>query len=43
MKAVLAGGQLCRKYGIPYRTSNVNAANTVDAQAAYESVFRSGR
>jgi trimethylamine--corrinoid protein Co-methyltransferase len=39
MKAVLAGGQLCRKYGIPYRTSNVNAANTVDAQSAYESVF----
>ena len=39
MKAVLAGGQLCRKYGVPYRTSNVNAANTVDAQAAYESVF----
>jgi trimethylamine--corrinoid protein Co-methyltransferase len=39
MKAVLLGGQLCRKYGLPYRTSNVNAANTVDAQAAYESVF----
>ena len=39
MKAVLAGGQLCRKYGIPYRTSNGCAANTVDAQAAYESVF----
>jgi trimethylamine--corrinoid protein Co-methyltransferase len=39
MKAVLAGGQLCRKYGLPYRTSNVCAANTVDAQAAYESVF----
>ena len=39
MKAVLAGGQLCRRYGIPYRTSNVCAANTVDAQAAYESVF----
>jgi trimethylamine---corrinoid protein Co-methyltransferase len=39
MKAVLAGGQLCRKYGIPYRTSNVNAANSVDAQAAYESVM----
>jgi trimethylamine--corrinoid protein Co-methyltransferase len=39
MKAVLAGGQLARKYGIPYRTSNVCAANTVDAQAAYESVF----
>ncbi len=39
MKAVLAGGQLCRKYGIPYRTSNVCAANTVDAQSAYEAVF----
>lgn len=39
MKAVLLGGQLCRKYGVPYRTSNVNAANTVDAQSAYESVF----
>jgi trimethylamine---corrinoid protein Co-methyltransferase len=39
MKAVLAGGQLCRKYGIPYRSSNACAANTVDAQAAYESVF----
>ena len=39
LKAVLAGGQLARKYGVPYRTSNVNAANTVDAQAAYESVF----
>ena len=36
-KAVLAGGQLARKYGIPYRTSNVNAANCVDAQAAWES------
>lgn len=39
MKAVIAGGQLARRYGVPYRTSNVNAANTVDAQAAYESVF----
>ncbi|MCB1444456.1 MAG: trimethylamine methyltransferase family protein [Rhizobiaceae bacterium] len=39
MKAVIAGGQLARKYGFPYRTSNTNAANTVDAQAAYESVF----
>jgi trimethylamine:corrinoid methyltransferase-like protein len=42
MKAVLAGGQLCRKYGIPYRTSNVCAANTVDAQAAYEIFNRGG-
>lgn len=39
MKAVIAGGQLARRYGFPYRTSNTNAANTVDAQAAYESVF----
>ena len=36
-KAVLAGGQLARRYGLPYRTSNVNASNCVDAQAAWES------
>jgi trimethylamine--corrinoid protein Co-methyltransferase len=36
-KAVLAGGQLARRYGLPYRSSNVNASNCVDAQAAYES------
>jgi trimethylamine--corrinoid protein Co-methyltransferase len=39
MKACLVGGQLARRYGLPYRTSNTCAANTVDAQAAYESVF----
>jgi trimethylamine--corrinoid protein Co-methyltransferase len=39
MKAVIAGGQLARRYGFPYRTSSTNAANTVDAQAAYESMF----
>ncbi|MFU0503300.1 trimethylamine methyltransferase family protein [Pseudaminobacter sp. NGMCC 1.201702] len=39
MKAQLVGGQLARRYNIPYRTSNVCAANTIDAQAAYESVF----
>lgn len=39
MKAQVVGGQLARRYNIPYRTSNVCAANTVDAQAAYESVF----
>ena len=39
MKACVVGGQLARRYGIPYRTSNTCAANTVDAQAAYESVF----
>jgi trimethylamine--corrinoid protein Co-methyltransferase len=39
MKAQLIGGQLARRYKIPYRTSNTCAANAVDAQAAYESVF----
>ena len=39
MKAQHVGGQLARKYGIPYRSSNVCAANTIDAQAAFESVF----
>ena len=39
MKAVLLGGQLTRRYGIPYRSSNACAANAVDAQAAYESMF----
>ena len=39
MKAALLGGQLARRYGLPYRSSNVNAANAVDAQAGYESVF----
>ncbi len=39
MKACIVGGQLARRYKVPYRTSNTCAANTVDAQAAYESVF----
>lgn len=39
MKTAIIGGQLARRYKVPYRTSGVNAANTVDAQAAYESVF----
>lgn len=39
MKAVIAGGQLARRYGVPYRTSNTCAANTLDAQAAYESMM----
>lgn len=39
MKAAIVGGQLARRYRLPYRTSNTCAANTVDAQAAYESVF----
>ena len=39
MKSAIIGGQLARRYGVPYRTSNTCAANTIDAQAAYESVF----
>ena len=39
MKACIVGGQLARRYSVPYRTSNTCAANAVDAQAAYESVF----
>jgi trimethylamine---corrinoid protein Co-methyltransferase len=39
MKAVMVGGQLARRYNVPYRTSNTCAANMMDAQAAYESVF----
>lgn len=39
MKSAVIGGQLARRYGLPYRSSNACAANTVDAQAAYESVF----
>ena len=39
MKACIIGGQLTRRYNVPYRTSSTCAANTVDAQAAYESVF----
>jgi len=39
MKACIIGGQLARRYKLPYRTSSTNAANAVDAQAAYESVF----
>jgi trimethylamine--corrinoid protein Co-methyltransferase len=38
-KAAQAGGQLARRYGLPYRSSNTTASNTVDAQAAYESAM----
>ncbi|MEM9756359.1 MAG: trimethylamine methyltransferase family protein, partial [Pseudomonadota bacterium] len=34
--ANMASGQLARRYGLPYRTSNANASNAVDAQATYE-------
>ncbi|MDH3690668.1 MAG: trimethylamine methyltransferase family protein [Gammaproteobacteria bacterium] len=36
-QSVLIGCQLARRYNVPFRTSNVTACNTVDAQAAYES------
>ncbi len=39
MKSAMIGGQLARRYKIPYRSSNVCAANAIDPQAAYESVF----
>lgn len=39
MRAAIVGGQLARKYKVPYRTSAPCAANTVDAQAAYETVY----
>jgi trimethylamine--corrinoid protein Co-methyltransferase len=34
--ANIAGGQLARRYKLPYRTSACNASNAVDAQATYE-------
>ncbi|MEA2782502.1 MAG: trimethylamine---corrinoid protein Co-methyltransferase [Rhodospirillaceae bacterium] len=37
VRAAMAGGQLARRYGLPYRSSNACAANALDAQAAYES------
>ena len=36
-KASLITGQLCRRYKIPFRSSNTNASTSVDAQSAYES------
>ena len=37
VKSQLASGQLARRYGLPWRSSNATASNVVDAQAAYES------
>ena len=36
-RAAFASGQLARRYNIPFRSSNTNASNCVDAQAAWES------
>ncbi len=38
-KATLAGGQLARRYRLPYRSSNNTASNLPDAQAVYESAM----
>jgi trimethylamine--corrinoid protein Co-methyltransferase len=38
-KTALAGGQLARRVGVPYRSSNVTASNCVDVQASYESMM----
>jgi trimethylamine--corrinoid protein Co-methyltransferase len=39
VKATLAGGQIARHFKLPYRSSNVNASNIVDAQSTYESAM----
>jgi trimethylamine--corrinoid protein Co-methyltransferase len=36
-RAAWATGQLTRRYNLPFRSSNTNASNCVDAQAAWES------
>ena len=36
-RAAFASGQLARRYNLPFRSSNTNASNCVDAQAAWES------
>jgi trimethylamine---corrinoid protein Co-methyltransferase len=38
-KAAQASGQLARRIGVPFRSSNTTAANALDAQAAYESMI----
>lgn len=38
-KAAQASGQLARRIGVPFRSSNTTAANAIDAQAAYESLM----
>ena len=38
-QAAQVTGQLARRLGVPFRSSNATAANAVDAQAAYESAM----
>ena len=37
VKSQFASGQMARRYGLPWRSSNATASSVVDAQAAYES------
>ncbi len=39
MRATQMSGQMARFYGLPLRSSNANAANCPDGQAAWESAF----
>ncbi len=39
VQAAQVSGQLARRLGIPFRSSNVTAANTTDAQSSYESMM----
>jgi trimethylamine--corrinoid protein Co-methyltransferase len=39
VRSTIIGGQLARRLKLPYRASNVNASNSVDAQATYESAM----
>ncbi|MCL4765772.1 MAG: trimethylamine methyltransferase family protein [Hyphomicrobiaceae bacterium] len=39
VRATIISGQLARRRKLPYRASNVNASNSVDAQATYESAM----
>jgi trimethylamine--corrinoid protein Co-methyltransferase len=38
-RAAQASGQLARRYGLPFRSSNTTASQCVDAQAVYESAM----
>ena len=39
VRATIIGGQMARRWGLPYRSSNVNASNCVDAQSTHESAM----
>ncbi len=39
VRAVIIGGQIARRWKVPYRSSNVTSSNVVDAQASVESMM----